>query len=442
MKILFSAVVISIGIFLFRYLEQFRSVIPSHLLGHRVEYINELISEEAATELNALIRTMGFFPSNIAADLKTGGFSVTHEHIGEATPTERDGQQRVCTHPFLVPNANRTLCTLPQRVDVGRHFVLTGGVDGNRENYDILVRRVTSFGRYMLGSSLEKFPSVQRLFETEKFVSAAKRICPSGASLLDPFQFNIIMQIPGQTVASHLDAPYFWGADRFDFPQWLLMVMKFSGIYENIFIHQVQVVGYLSPEPIEGGEFIYYPENANGEFKQVPAVYRAGSTVDGSKTIHASRIFRPKSMVPALDKDKDSALVYEGSEKWLLQVDNLTVATYHSRDLRISIVYRARCFADDTARERHAAFPISERLKLETVIATLLERLVLLGELNSEQIPSMSRLEIAQLLMLKYIRYPLPPVKQAIFPYNYCALSRLYPWALPILKPFCPSALD
>lgn len=39
----------------------------------------------------------------------------------------------------------------------------------------------------------------------------------------------------------HIDAPYFWGASRFDVPQWLLAVMVFSGIYTERFVHQVQV---------------------------------------------------------------------------------------------------------------------------------------------------------------------------------------------------------
>ena len=35
------------------------------------------------------------------------------------------------------------------------------------------------------------------------------------------FQFNFILSVPGQTVALHLDSPYFLGATRFQVPQWL-----------------------------------------------------------------------------------------------------------------------------------------------------------------------------------------------------------------------------
>ena len=53
------------------------------------------------------------------------------------------------------------------------------------------------------------------------------------------------MQVPGQTVATHIDAVYFDGASRFEYPQWLLAVMEFSGLFQDKFIDQVQVVGYL-----------------------------------------------------------------------------------------------------------------------------------------------------------------------------------------------------
>lgn len=51
------------------------------------------------------------------------------------------------------------------------------------------------------------------------------RLCTSqpwySALCQDPFQFNFILSVPGQTVALHLDAPYFLGATRFQVPQWL-----------------------------------------------------------------------------------------------------------------------------------------------------------------------------------------------------------------------------
>ena len=49
------------------------------------------------------------------------------------------------------------------------------------------------------------------------------------------------MQVPGQTVPLHIDGAYFWGATRFQMPQWLLAAMVFSGLFQDLFVDQVSV---------------------------------------------------------------------------------------------------------------------------------------------------------------------------------------------------------
>jgi hypothetical protein len=48
-----------------------------------------------------------------------------------------------------------------------------------------------------------------------------------------------VVQVPGQTVATHVDGVYFWGATRREFPQWLLACMLFSNLFADTFINQV-----------------------------------------------------------------------------------------------------------------------------------------------------------------------------------------------------------
>lgn len=87
--------------------------------------------------------------------------------------------------------------------------------------------------------TVEQYPVVVKLFQQDKFQQAAKAICPANKQFLDPFQFNFIMQVPGQTVATHLDGGYFWGATRKEMPQWLLACMAFSGLFQDKFVDQV-----------------------------------------------------------------------------------------------------------------------------------------------------------------------------------------------------------
>ena len=93
---------------------------------------------------------------------------------------------------------------------LGKHFILSGGCDGIKESYDQMIHRVTSFGRYNFfhDGFAEKHPVIGELFQDEKFLKLGRDVCPKDKQYLDPFQFNFIVQIPGQTVATHLDAPW------------------------------------------------------------------------------------------------------------------------------------------------------------------------------------------------------------------------------------------
>jgi hypothetical protein len=43
---------------------------------------------------------------------------------------------------------------------------------------------------------------------------------------MDPLDIQAIIALPGQLVSHHLDIPWYWGASRFNIPQWLLAAME------------------------------------------------------------------------------------------------------------------------------------------------------------------------------------------------------------------------
>ena len=121
-------------------------------------------------------------------------------------------------------------------------------------------------------------------------------------------------------MAVHLDAPYFWGASRYHFPQWLLVCMVFSDLFYQQFVHQVQVVGYLHQWRVgqdkkvgAGGEFVFFNKQKGEEIdnKADASVSNSssssssihhlvtgeaipyplsGTLVDGSKVLHAAKV--------------------------------------------------------------------------------------------------------------------------------------------------------
>lgn len=408
---------------------------PSHLQGHPVVYEQNVIPLDVADKLDGLMKELATFPVNTAAETV---YSMKYPHIGEGQPLVNGS----CTHPFLAPSPDRTLCTLPGRIDVGRHYVLSGGVEALKEPHPLLVSRVQSFIRYHW--DFEKYEVMRDLFQAPNFLRLARAVCPADKQVLDPVQFNFVVNLPGQTVAAHVDAVMFWGADRFHVPQWLLAVMQFSGLFQDRFVDQVQIVAYIhrwrDANSSRAGRFVYF-DDASGVPKAVPPEPLSGSSVDGSKVVHAAEVFEPHVIPPMLDKSKDSMLRWDGdggadNGAWRLESGGELVASYTPDQLRFSIVYRARCFASEDERARYAAQKREggpsgdgDMLPLAEILSTLKDGLVARGQAASRAaLDALSPLDLATTLMDGYIRYPIS--HKAALPFNYCALKLKLPAAV------------
>ena len=401
-----------------------RTDLPAHLLGHEARYYENFITEDTADKLMELVKSFKTIPTN-SQDLKY--YETRHEHIGEAVPFVEGTS---CPHPLLIPNLNRTLCTFPGRLDVGSHYIRSGGHEGLKERYEALVSRILSFGVYLF--DLNKYPVLKQLFEDENFQRASRVVCPTGKPYLDPFQFNFIVNTPGQTVAHHIDGVYFWRATRFQFPQWLLAAMKFSGLWEDDFIGQVQVVAYLHKWTEErNGKFVYWTDN--GDSKSINPTPFSANVVDGSKVVHAATVYRAGVSPPLLNPAKKISLDYSGNDQWVIRSDGQNMTTLTTDDLRISIVYRAKCFQDKNEADRYRDLKDGDFLTLDEILATFKADLVKRGALTAGA--EISAFDLGLLIVKTYVRYPLPP--KSIIPYNYCALPRLFPALKSLLDPIC-----
>ena len=66
-------------------------------------------------------------------------------------------------------------------------------------------------------------------------------------------------------------------------------------------------------------------------------------------TVHAAAMFRPDENPPLQEKGKHHELRYLGNEKWALKEDDYNLKVYNSSDLRMTLVYRSRCFESKEA---------------------------------------------------------------------------------------------
>ena len=226
--------------------------------------------------------------------------------------------------------------------------------------------------------------------------------------------------------------------------------MVFSGRFTERFVDQVQVVAYLHAwEPSsrrrgKGGAFVHWASPAQGGAASAPTSFAprplAGSAIDGSKVVHAADVYLGRDAsppLPRIDKSRRNVLRFDGpgdAGGWVLTADGDEVLErYDTDDLRVSIVYRARCFADaeEAARFGGDGGPASERLSLDEVLATLADEMARRGAVPSaEAALALDRRALAIKILDTFVRYPLPPLEVAVVPFNYCALPRVLPsWA-------------
>ena len=265
--------------------------------------------------------------------------------------------------------------------------------------------------------------------ESERFAGAARKICPEGRQHLDPLQFNVIVNVPGQTVALHIDSVHFWGTSRFQFPEWLLAAMAFSGLWQDRFVPQVQTVAYFhnwtaAESGLAAGHFALY--DRNGPPREFAPQPRAGLSVDGSKVVQAAATYFPGRQVPFIDKSRSNELRWDPERGlWDLRTDGERRASYRDEELRLSLVFRARCFASPAEAERFRGQAGADLLSLDAILDEFRRDLRRRGRLSAAEAAADDRLLLALRILDTYVRYPLPP--RALVPYDYCLLPQLLP---------------
>eukprot|EP00759_Apiculatamorpha_spiralis_P054425 PhF_6_TR6933/c0_g1_i1/m.10148 len=254
-SIFITAIVVIVGVILSSRTWITRNPIPPHLMGHTLVDKTNFLSEAIVDELLQATR----LASPIYSTTKEPEvFQTIEDNIGEATSVNENanGNSR-CPHKLLTLDNTGKRCLLPGRIDVGLHYLKTGGVEAKKENVAKLTSRVQPFLHYILDYKSNNL--TKRLLESPEMVAFARNVCPKGKPYLDPFQFNFVVQVPGQTVATHVDAVYFRHASRFHIPQWLLAVLHFSGLAKEEFVDQVQIVAYYHKWQDErAGKFLFW----------------------------------------------------------------------------------------------------------------------------------------------------------------------------------------
>jgi hypothetical protein len=237
---------------------------------------------------------------------------------------------------------------LAPRHDSVRNFLRSGGLEGAREAGRTLAAR-TSYFREEYAYAGEMFtPAIAPFLHSVRLADAARAV--HRRPVIEPQIAYANLMVPGQELAVHTDVPEFRGVNRKTVPQWLLVVMHHSGLFEDHRLHIATGVAWFSD--LEGGELAYWPDGPDGAVRRHAIRSNTALVLDTDSVFHGVARVAPvaEADMPAIRPGCGLAPAADG--RWVLTApDETELAAYDWSELRLSVSWKAYCFADDAARD-------------------------------------------------------------------------------------------
>jgi hypothetical protein len=205
--------------------------------------------------------------------------------------------------------------------------------------------------------------------------------------------------------------------------------MELSGLFKEHRVSQSQGVAYLHSwvDPTKDeGSFYFYPNGTEGPATAIPPTFNTAIVLDGSVIVHGVDIFRPWQRPPKIVASDKNELVYLGQERWEVRANGVKVADYKTTDLRISLVWRQRCFEREADVQRWA--DMKDFMSVHEVLGHFVEDMRKRGILREGE-ATPEGMDLALKIMSNYIVYPVDETKGWV-PFNYCMVPRILPKAL------------
>ncbi len=282
-----------------------------------------------------------------------------------------------------------------------RHDALTNFVRGGSRGEPPAALAVrTSYFReeYAYGRD-ERIDGIARFLYHEPFIAAARAI--HEREVIEPAIAYANLMVPGQELAVHTDVPEFRGANRKLLPQWLLVVMHHSGLFDEYRMPIATAIAWFGE--CDGGELAYWPDGAAAPARRHAVRENTAMVLDTDSIFHGvDRIahvaadalprIRPGTTLDAL-----------GHDSWALHgADGKELARYSWNELRFSISWKAYCFADEHALAtwRDHADDLTLEVILDRLIADLHARDVVALDVARDA-------TLGQLLIDEYVHFPI-----------------------------------
>ncbi|HEX9682671.1 MAG TPA: hypothetical protein VGA13_06285 [Acidimicrobiales bacterium] len=288
---------------------------------------------------------------------------------------------------------------LPQRFDAALNFIRTGGRLGSNDDVRRAAAR-TNYVRETYAYGDDVFlAGIEELRDHEALRSAA--VAVHDRPLIEPAIVYANVLLPGQELATHTDVPEFRGANRTTTPQWLLVVMAHSGLFETWRMPIATAIAYFGGG--DGGALHLYPDGADGPVDTVATAH------DTAVVLDTDSIFHGVDRVDGDDSWLDSASIGDRLHPadgggWQLRGDGGEVrGRFGAETLRFSVSWKAYCFADHADRDRWHHH--RDDLGLDQILDTLEDDLRRRQDLDGDR---PKPVDFGRLLVDTYIRFPVP----------------------------------
>jgi hypothetical protein len=337
-------------------------------MSNSYAYLNPLLSPDDAEQMLAIAERLGRFG--------TYADEGTSEGLGES---------------------------LPQRFDVGLNYVVRG-LDGKgcTDEPAIALGRTNYFRETYIYGDEQRVEGIES-FAVHALIGQSARSLMDSSVLVPAIVYANIL-VPGQELAIHTDVPEFRGLNRRNAPQWLLVCMLHSGLFDRWRVPIATCVAWFGGNA--GGAFTFYPDGASGRRESIPADHNTAIVLDTDKVFHGVERVKTASLeetsaTAIADVGSGASLDYRGGGQWHLETSEGSGVDFGWADLRYSISWKGYCFDSPASHQKWLVG--EDSLTIAQVQHIFEDDLAQRGIRNTN---TLSPNDYAQLLVQTYVSFP------------------------------------
>jgi hypothetical protein len=231
----------------------------------------------------------------------------------------------------------------------------------------------------------------------EPFIEAARAI--HGRAVIEPAIAYANLMVPGQELAVHTDVPEFRGANRKLVPQWLLVVMHHSGLFEE---HRMPIATAIAWfHDCDGGELAYWPDGAAGALRRHRVRYNTALVLDTDSVFHGVDRIADVTAEELPRLRPGTTLEGATDHTWVLRAGDAELARYRWEELRFSVSWKAYCFRDE--HERDTWREHRDDLTLDVILDRLVDDLRSRDRVSGDVTRDAA---LGQMLIDEYVTFP------------------------------------